>query len=473
MAVATVAGLTWPYDGDHFRDIAQAQATLNGHPLSDPFYRGEWVWYNPLVPWLVALVSLATRATAPLVHVQGGPWLNLLGPIAFYLLCARVAGRPAALLSLFLLVFVNCDTDPALTCATYSPWLFVATFSQGLFFLGVIALDAAAVADTDTAAIGAGALAGLTFLAHTAPAIVLGGIAVAMLQPRRLALAGVAAALVASPFLWSIVVHYHLHVVNAAPMAWTWAPTTRAGMPATFAANGLVLAAAAAGIVITRRRVAYAWLATASVLTLYGLLREGTTLPAFVPTFHFWRYTLAACTLYAGAALAWVAERVARQWLAVLVPAIVLALVAWRLPHYRNRFDFVYGRGIAAQRSADLNATATFLRKSLPDDAVVLGSRGLTLEVIAPSGHRVVGVNPTWSNPYVPNEPRVAARDRMLAAIHDGHLDTFNATADAYHVTHGVGLGADECARMIAAGLLPLYQFGEACVVQRRPSPMR
>ena len=47
--MATVGGLTWPYDGDHFRDIAQAQTALDGHPLADPFYLGEWVWYNPLL----------------------------------------------------------------------------------------------------------------------------------------------------------------------------------------------------------------------------------------------------------------------------------------------------------------------------------------------------------------------------------------------------------------------------------------
>lgn len=473
VALGTVSGLTWPYDGDHFRDIAQVQTTLNGHPLSDPYYAGEWVWYNPLLPWLLAVVSLVTGATAALAHVQGGPWLNLLGPISFYLLAARLAGRPAALLALFLLVFVNCRTDPALTCATYSPWLFVATFSQALFFLGVIALDAAVAADTDLAAAGLGALAGLTFLAHTGPALVLGATAAVMLPPRRLLLAGAVAALVASPFLVSIIGHYHLHIVNDAPVAWAWAPTSRGGIGATLGANAPLLIAGLAGTFVVRRRIGYAWLGTAVLFTLYGLIREGTELPSFVPTFHFWRYTMAAATLFAGAAGAWLLERLARQFTVVILPVLIAILAIWLLPQYRLRFDFVYGKSIAEGRSADLSDTASFLRKSLPRDAVVLGSRGLTLEVIAPAGHHVVGVNANWSNPYIPNGPRVAARDEMLEAVHARRADAFFAQADRFGVTHAVGLGAAECDDMTAIGLQLLYRFGEACVFARGTDPMR
>lgn len=424
----------------------------------------------------------------------GGPWFNLLGPIAFYLLCTRLAGQTAALISLFLLLFVNCRTDPALTCATYSPWLFVATFTQGLFFLAVLALDIAAQSSAseesrsssgpsdrhaatgrrgDLFAAITGLLAGLTFLSHTAPALILAAIAIVVLPTRRLAVAGLCAGVVAAPFLWSIVGHYHLHIVNDAPVAWAWPPTTRAGIAGTLTANAPLLAAGVAGAFVVRNRIAYAWAGAAIVLTVYGLLREGTSLPAFVPTFHFWRYTMAAATLFAGAAAAWLVERLSGRYSAVLVPVTLAALLVWLLPQYRNRFDFVYGRGIAIGRSADLGDAATFLRKSVPADAVILGSRGLTLEVIAPSGHHVVGVNANWSNPYVENGPRVAARDAMLADIHARRADAFDAAARRQGVTHVVGLGADECEAMEAVGLQRLYRFGEACVFARRLEAMR
>lgn len=473
VALGVVSGLTWPYDGDHFRDVAHAQAALNGHPLSDAYYAGEWVWYNPLVPWIVALVSLASGLPSWTAHVQAGPWLNLLGPIAFYALGVRLAGRAAALLALVLLLFVNCGTDPSLTCATYSPWLFVATFAQGLAFCGLLALDEAATRDTDMAAAGAGALAGLTFLAHTAPALVLAGVALVTLRPRRVLVAGVVAAAVASPFLASILGHYHLRVVNDAGVAWAWAPTTRGGIADELATHTPLLLAGIAGAFVLRSRLALAWAGTAVLLLAYGVLREGTSLPALVPNFHFWRYVMAAATLLAGAAGAWTLKRVPAPIVAVALPIVLLAGAVWWLPNYRGRFDFAYGRGIAAGRRADLNDTATFLRKSLPPDAVVLGSRGLTLEVAAPSGHHVVGVNPTWSNPYVPVAPRIAARDGMLDDIRAGQRERFAATADQYGVTHAVGMGDDECAGMGRMGLVPLYRFGEVCVYERRPSAMR
>lgn len=462
-----MSGLTWPYDGDHFRDIAQTQAVLNGHLLSDPYYAGEWVWYNPLVSWLVALVARTSGVVAWTAHVQSGPWLNLLGPIAFYVLGVRIAGRPAALLALLLLLFVNCSTDPSLTCATYSPWLFVATFAQGLAFCGLLALDVAATRDTDLAAAGAGALAGLTFLAHTAPALILGGVALVMLRPRHVLVAGAVAAVVASPFLASILGHYHLRIVNEAGVAWAWAPTTRGGIVDELTTHAPLLVAGIAGAFVVRSRLALAWAGTAVLLLAYSLLREGTSLPALVPTFHFWRYVMAAATLFAGAAGAWTLQRLPSRVVAVALPLALVAGAAWWLPTYRQRFDFAYGRGIANDRSPDLGDTATFLRKSLPPDAVVLGSRGLTLEVIAPSGHHVVGVNANWSNPYVPAAPRIAARDAMLDDIHNGRTESFAAGADAYGVTHAVGFGAGECDDMRRIGLRLLYRFGEACVFER------
>lgn len=473
MALGVVSGLTWPYDGDHFRDIAQAQTVLHGHPLSDPYYAGEWVWYNPLLSWLLAIIARVSHATVSVAHVQGGPWLNLLGPIAFYLLGVRVAGRPAALIALFLLLFVNCSTDPSLTCATYSPWLFVATFAQGLGFLGLLAIDDARRRDTDLAAAGAGTVAGLTFLAHTAPALILGGVALVMLRPRRLLVAGAAAALVASPFLVSIVGHYHLRIVNEAGVAWAWAPTVRGGIVDELTTHAPLLLAGVAGGVVVRSRLAYAWAGTAVLLLAYGLAREGTSLPALVPNFHFWRYVMAASTLFAGAAIAWVLTQLPSRITQVVLPIALLAAAVWLLPAYRQRFDFAYGRGIAIGRSADLSDTATFLRKSVPQDAVVLGSRGLTLEVIAPSGHHVVGVNANWSNPYVDAAPRIAARDAMLEDIQAGRADAFAARADAYGVTHAVGLGTGECEAMGRIGLRPLYHFGEACVFAREARSVR
>jgi len=474
VALGTVDGLTWPYDGDHFRDIAQAQTTLDGHPLADPFYRGEWIWYNPLVPWVVAIASYLTGAPPSLVHVQGGPWLNLIAPLAFYVLCSRVAGQRAAMVSLALLLFVNCRNDPSLTCATYSPWLFVATFTQGLFFLAIVAMDIAASRRTDPSAALVGLLAGLTFLSHTGPALVLGGVALATLPRRSILVSGLVALVIASPFVWSIAWHYRLHIRNPTPMAWTWPPVSLDGFPATLASNAVLLAAALPGLLLVKSRVVRAWLVVAALLTAYGLSREAApSLPAIVPTFHFWRYFLAGATLLAGASVAWAFERLTGRFAAPVMALVLALMVAWVLPQYRVRFDFVYGRGVAQRRNPDLSAAATFLHKSTPPDAVVLGSRGLSLEVIGPAGRKVVGVNANWANPYIDNGPRVAARDSMLADIDAGRVDAFTTQAMRAGVTHAVGMGQHECDSMAAAKLQPLYRFGDVCVLAGPGEPMR
>jgi hypothetical protein len=473
VALATVGGLDWPYDGDHFRDIAQAQTALQGHPLADPFYVGEWVWYNPLVPWLVALGAWLSGAAAPLVHVQGGPWFNLLGPVAFYVLGVRLAGHLAAFISLALLLFVNCDTAPSLTCATYSPWLFVASFAQGLFFAGVLVLDRAARSGSRPLAAAAGAVAGLTFLAHTGPALILGGMALLLLPPRSLVIADAAALVVASPFVWAIAVHYRLHVLNATPMAWSWPPLTIGGFPITLRENAVLLVAAAAGLFVIRNRVMYAWMGVAALLLALALARDiAPSIPALVPTFHFWRYVLAGATLLAGALAAAALERVVRGYALATIPLVLLAAVV-ALPHYRNRFDFVYGRGVAAARSRDLSSTAAFLRKSTPPDAVILGSRGLSLEVIGPAGRKVVGVTANWSNPYIDATPRIAARETLLRQVAAHDTGGFTALADAWQVTHAVGMGQEECTAMADVGLQPLYRFGEVCVFARGSKGVR
>ena len=69
--------------------------------------------------------------------------------------------------------------------------------------------------------------------------------------------------------------------------------------------------------------------------------------------------------------------------------------------------------------------------------------------------------------------PRIAARDAMLEDIQAGRADAFAARADAYGVTHAVGLGTGECEAMGRIGLRPLYHFGEACVFAREARSVR
>ena len=79
MAWARLAGQL-AYDGDHF--VTSHSDDADGHPLADPFYLGL---VQPAGSVIVARVPLT--GALPLLHVQGGPWLNLIAPLAFYVLC--------------------------------------------------------------------------------------------------------------------------------------------------------------------------------------------------------------------------------------------------------------------------------------------------------------------------------------------------------------------------------------------------
>lgn len=468
VALQTVRGLGWPYDGDHYRDVAQAQTARDGHPLRDPFYAGEWIWYNPLLPWILAAGAALARVPTLMFDVQAGPWLNLIAPIGFYLLCVRLAGRAAAFLALVIFLFVNGRTEPALTTPTYSAWLFVATFAQGLFYLTLLAMTGAAASPTDRRSIVVGLLAGLTFLAHTGPALVLGAIALFVLPLRSILVAGVSAAAVASPFLWAIVGHYHLAVLNAVPAGWKWLPISWDGFPQTLRANALLLATGFAGLFVVRLKIVRVWLAVAAALTAYGLVREVVPVfPAIVPTFHFWRYTVAALIMLAGAVLWAASERVTRRLAAPLVAVASVLAIAWYVPQYRTRFDLVYGHGVASSRDPNHAAVTSYLHTSLPPDAVVLGSRGASLQIIGPAGRKVVGVNANWSNIYVDAGPRMADRDRMLEALKSHDDEAFETLANKYGVSHVVGVGLDECRAMMGPRLQLMAGFGELCVFSR------
>jgi len=88
--VRATADLTWPPGSDFSRDIAGAEAVASGHPLADPLYRGEWSWYNPLVPAMVAGLAKVTHQEIPIVYARAGAYLNLLAPLTLFALIAVV-----------------------------------------------------------------------------------------------------------------------------------------------------------------------------------------------------------------------------------------------------------------------------------------------------------------------------------------------------------------------------------------------
>ena len=462
---AATRGLSWPPGIDLYRDIAQAQTMADGALLADPFYRGEAVWYNPLVPGLVATMAGLSGRPVHVLYVQAGAYLNLLGPVAFFLLIEACFGLPAAALATLHLVYVRDPVGPPWLSPAYSPWLYGAAFVQALFYSTVLAYRRALQTGALGWFAGPGVLLGLTFLGHTAPALLAGVLAAIGFAHdagtgkgraslvRHALIVGVAV-VVAAPFLWSILLRYQLRIRNPAPLDWVWPPMSLPSSPAFMATYvslpGTLLAVVALLWLVgrdPRRREASllaAWALGAAGFFTLSLLREGTGVgPRLVPRHHFlfyWRAAESALLGYGGAALLALGGRLGGESLRRLAPAAlvlaVAAAVAARFPSYREREAFTAGRRDAERDDSRLNRQEAreWIRAHSASDDVFLAADDLALMIVGPAGRKVVALDAYFSNPYVDWQARHAARDAMVADLCEGRFAELAARGKALGV---------------------------------------
>lgn len=468
-------GLSWPPDIDLYRDIAQGQTMADGALLADPFYRGETLWYNPLVPGLVAGLAGLTGQPVQVVYVQAGAYLNLLGPIAFFLLIEAWFGLPAAAAATLHLVYLRDPAGPSWLSPSYSPWLYSAAFVQALFYLTLLAYHRALQSGALGWFAAAGALLGLTFLGHAAPALLLGVVAAAGFARdagtgkargsffRHALLAGIALA-AASPFLWSILLRYRLRIRNPAPLDWLWPPLSLADLPAFLGTHESLPATVLAMIALLwllrrdpRRREATllaTWALAAGILFGLALLREATGLgPRLVPRHHFLFYWRAAESALLGYGVGLAALALARRFggaaLGRLAPAVlvlgVATVVAAAFPSYRQREAFTSGRRDAERDDSRLNrqeAREWIRAHSAPDD-VFLAADDLALMIVGPAGRKVVALNAYFSSPYLDWQARHDARDAMVADLREHRFSELVARGKALGVGFVIHKRAD------------------------------
>ena len=155
-------------------DISIAQSLEDGAYPEDPSLSGEVSWYNPLTGMLLASVRSLNGQSLMRIAVMAGPFVNILAPAAFYLLVALLFGHSAALAGLCLFLFGKEGTSPSHWTCAYTPWLLAPVYSTGLLFLTLALFKKALEKKTAGYFIMAGLLLGITFLAHTAPAVIAG-----------------------------------------------------------------------------------------------------------------------------------------------------------------------------------------------------------------------------------------------------------------------------------------------------------
>jgi hypothetical protein len=479
--IKTTAGVAWPYDLDQFRDIGMAQAIRDHRYGTDHLYLGETIWYNPLVSAIVAAISGVSRIAPPVVVTQAGAYLNLFAPIAFYALANYLFGRLVALVAVAAFLFAPIGDAPSWAAATYSPWVFSQNLSQGFFYLTLVAYGKALESQQWRWYFVVGILLGVTFLGHTAPAVILGMIIVIGLmmkpvsqsQPRfrpafipkalLLILILLVAFIVSLPFTFSILFHYHLRILNPIPGNWIYPPLaidklsdfTRGYLSwfSAISAVGLVVFLGTRSVKAGKIAL-LAWLVICCAALAVNELQQVTSPKLhlmFVPAHHFLFYLRALQNILFGIGLVWICHFLARRLISLSrnrpdegnhlrqraeVGLVALALVAFLVlayPKYRARFDFTNARSQAvsfAERKAYLDAYRWILSNTKPVDVFLSLSGDLDLSIVGPADRKVVVTSqPEFSNPYVDWQSRSNTASQIVDKLTSAPSDALAALA--------------------------------------------
>jgi hypothetical protein len=476
--IQTTGGLTWPYDLDQFREIGMAQSILDGRYGTDHLYLGETVWYNPLTSTITAALAHFSGGPVSLVVTRAGAYLNLLAPISFYVLVLLLFERPTALAAGAAFLFAPIGDAPSWAAASYSPWLFSQNFAQGFFYLTLAAFSKTLRSTSSRWQFVCGALLGLTFLGHTAPAVLLGAIMLvgsvanslrrtprsfgSILRAnelRGLLVIFVVAFVASLPFTFSILFHYHLKIRNAVPGNWIYAPLARNNFPALMATYlswfGLV---ALIGFIYTlvtgsnrqRRVVLLTWLGVCLLVLAVGELQQIISPDLqlfFVPAHHFLFYFQALEDIFFGVGLVLACQVIVHA----VVPRILAALrrptpfdrsqmaelatvaiavacfVAIMLPSYFRRFDFTTARDQAIgfqERTEYLQAYRWILANTKPTDVFLSLTGDLDLSIVGPADRKtLVTCQPEFSNPYVDWKSRSLTASSIVEKLADAAPD--------------------------------------------------
>ena len=153
-------------------------------------------------------------------------------------------------------LFVTCQSPASRACATYSPWLFTSNFVQTGFYLGITLYNRAVQRNHWRSFLFVGLVLGLTFLGHSAPALILGGIIafravwISMKEPDRtlssprlhetivqLGIVVGTALVVGLPYVRITGYRYRMHALNPAPINWVFSELELASVLTLIRAN--------------------------------------------------------------------------------------------------------------------------------------------------------------------------------------------------------------------------------------------
>jgi hypothetical protein len=481
--------LEWPPDSDHYRDIASAQTMADGDLTADNVYADKRLWYNPLVPALVALINKVSGIAIPTLYSRAGAYLNLLAPISFSIMVWSLFGRRTAIIATIAFLFLINAHFRSLALATYSPWLFPVTFMQSFFYFSIALLFYIVKNQKGIPFYFLlGALTGITFLGHLAPTLLFAVIVTMMLalglrttpntgSINKFGAFAVGAMLFSLPLIYFLVVVYRLRVLNYAPSIWlgSFSPSAliveNLNVALLIAAVGLFALYQQKNFKLTKSIITL-WIISASVLLVYSLVvtylarKQMAYLPALVPWFHFYFYLKAAETVLFGYGFLKLFELLKRavkspKFLEFEVVPVLIAIVAAVIlfPSYINRVDLMPARKYAIIRGQKSDEIAAYhwIRKNTKKNDVFLATDNYSLFVINPAGRKTVCTKKEFSNPFVDFKKRDADRNQMFEDLRQNHFFEFQNLAAGYSLDYVIS--SDQ---PVIQGLLKNHDFNKA-----------
>jgi len=457
----TIHDLHWASEPDFDRDIAYIRTALSGHYGQDANYAGEYMWYNPLLFLSETLIVKLTGLPINVVVARAGAFLNILGPVFFFLMVAKLFDYKAALAALLSFLFLAAGNLPCWGGATYSPWLISDSFVQFLFYINVILCYQAYSTQEMRWFILLGASIGITFLGHSAPTILiimimivlqLQNIIAAIKQKEykaitRYVLQGVVTAipflLCAFPFLYFVWGKYDFHFVNRAILECAPGIFARKESARLLEANiTFSLLIAVIGLVWFYRkyenklirRIVFSWLAITMFMYIYESIvptldkMDNIHLPDTIPAFHYFFYLKVLQSIFFAFGFIFLLQKlsvwfskVAKRKIyfthsAMLFIGAVLLYAIVYYPVYMHRADFSEARkeAIAKGNEVDKIQIYNFIDKNVPLNNVLLCEHDLSLFPVMPTAIKMVSVETFFSNPYISYTRREADRDSML-----------------------------------------------------------
>jgi hypothetical protein len=440
-------GLSSPAIMDTFRDAGFVQGIVDGNWFGDPTIGGAWRYYPPLTHAFFAAVAAATGIEPLSLLTMSAPLLNLLVPAGFFLMTRHLFGAVAAVAGTALFVFFNDLALPSWISAAYHPWSSVPLLALGGFFFSVWLINARIRSERLSDALLIGSAIGLTFLAHTVPALILAAIvpvAVLSIREFKLRTLGWTAVVAVTALMWSLplllplLVSYRLHILNPGPGALVdplfahW-PPSRAMLVALLPGLLGLPAIAMLRTAGTMNRAAGAILAVWVMVPMIFLTRHyacGATSQAavctvFVVAVHHWFiYLQAASTCLAGLAV-WLCIVRVRQispgpesWTDVRFLVGVLCGIAACWP--RPFDDSMRQRALDLGATFDWGAYSWVTQHTGPEDLFVTELPDTSLNpaslAVMAAGRRSVALPETYSNPYVEWQARNRLNLEYLAA---------------------------------------------------------